>query len=145
MLNSDKIILDLCGGTGAWSRPYADKGYTVYILTLPYDDVKTLRPERFFNDGNEVYGILAAPPCTCFCNFGAVWNQKRPWYEIKEACDVLTACLAIIDFCWLRGTHLKFWALENPTGRLSEQGGVAVRRGDPDLYRLVPSIMVLMC
>jgi len=27
--NSSKIILDLCGGTGAWSKPYADAGYNV--------------------------------------------------------------------------------------------------------------------
>jgi len=24
-----KIILDLCGDTGAWSKPYADAGYDV--------------------------------------------------------------------------------------------------------------------
>ena len=27
--NSKKIILDLCGGTGAWSKPYKDAGYDV--------------------------------------------------------------------------------------------------------------------
>lgn len=26
MENKDKIILDLCGGTGAWSKPYKDAG-----------------------------------------------------------------------------------------------------------------------
>ena len=31
-----KIILDLCGGTGAWSRPYAeDERFDVRIITLP--------------------------------------------------------------------------------------------------------------
>jgi len=34
--NSKKIILDLCGGTGAWSEPYADAGYDVRVITLPY-------------------------------------------------------------------------------------------------------------
>lgn len=29
MDNSDKIILDLCGGTGSWSRPYKEAGYDV--------------------------------------------------------------------------------------------------------------------
>jgi hypothetical protein len=33
--NSEKIILDLCGGTGAWSQPYKDAGYTVHNITLP--------------------------------------------------------------------------------------------------------------
>ena len=37
--NSKKIILDLCGGTGAWSKPYADAGYDVRVITLPEWDV----------------------------------------------------------------------------------------------------------
>jgi len=27
-----KIILDLCGGTGSWSKPYKDNGYDVRII-----------------------------------------------------------------------------------------------------------------
>lgn len=30
-----KIILDLCGGTGSWSKPYRDAGYDVRLITLP--------------------------------------------------------------------------------------------------------------
>ena len=37
--NSHKIILDLCGGTGAWSKPYANAGYDVRVITLPDYDV----------------------------------------------------------------------------------------------------------
>lgn len=59
-MNSDKIILDLCGGTGSWSRPYVDAGYDVRVITLPEYDVRTYKPPEF------VYGILAAPPCTEF-------------------------------------------------------------------------------
>jgi len=57
MNNKDKIILDLCGGTGAWSKPYKDNGYNVRNITLPEYDVRT------FKSPNNVYGILAAPPC----------------------------------------------------------------------------------
>ena len=39
MRNKDKIILDLCGGTGAWSKPYKDAGYEVHVLTLPECDI----------------------------------------------------------------------------------------------------------
>ena len=36
-----KIVLDLCGGTGAWSKPYEEE-YIVIIITLPfYDLLKT--------------------------------------------------------------------------------------------------------
>lgn len=30
-----KLILDLCGGTGSWSKPYRDNGYDVRVITLP--------------------------------------------------------------------------------------------------------------
>ncbi len=56
MENHEKIILDLCGGTGSWSRYYQLAGYDVRNITLPEYDVLTYRaPEN-------VYGILAAPP-----------------------------------------------------------------------------------
>jgi len=42
--NNKKIILDLCGGTGAWSRPYKEAGYDVRVITLPEHDVKTFVP-----------------------------------------------------------------------------------------------------
>ena len=33
------IVLDLCGGTGSWSKPYKDAGYDVRVITLPGYDV----------------------------------------------------------------------------------------------------------
>ena len=35
MTDDCKIILDLCGGTGSWSRPYKEAGYDVRLITLP--------------------------------------------------------------------------------------------------------------
>ena len=48
-----KIILDLCGGTGSWSRPYMEAGYDVRIITLPDYDVRTYIPP------DNVYGIFS--------------------------------------------------------------------------------------
>jgi len=62
----DRLILDLCGGTGSWSNPYTNAGYEVIVVTLPDDDVRTFElPEK------EVHGIFAAPPCTEFASSGA--------------------------------------------------------------------------
>lgn len=55
-----EIILDLCGGTGAWSRPYKEAGYDVRIITPPGQDIKGYHPPR------SVYGVLAAPHARCF-------------------------------------------------------------------------------
>ncbi|MDD4875857.1 MAG: hypothetical protein PHQ86_01815 [Dehalococcoidales bacterium] len=108
MKDSDKIILDLCGGTGAWSRPYKEAGYDVRLITLPEQDVRYYKPPK------NVYGILAAPPCTDFCISGTRWwAEKDRTKGLLEALSVVATCLRIIY-----KAKPKFWALENPVGRL---------------------------
>lgn len=110
MENKDKIILDLCGGTGSWSKPYRDNGYDVRIITLPKYDVRTFQPPK------NVYGILAAPPCTHFSLACApLWREKDLTGQTAEALEIVYACLRIVEQC---KPFLKFWALENPRGRL---------------------------
>lgn len=102
-----KIILDLCGGTGAWSKPYKDAGYDVRLVDLP-NDVRMLE----FDDSLVVYGILAAPPCTIF-------SYARQRYNLPTGDELLSA-LSIVDAC-LRAVIIyspKFWALENPRNKL---------------------------
>ena len=66
-----KIILDLCGGSGSWSRAYVAAGYDVRNITLPAYDVLTYEPP------DNVYGILAAPPpVRSFPD----WTAKR-WHD----------------------------------------------------------------
>lgn len=123
-----KIILDLCGGTGAWSAPYKEAGYDVRVITLPdYDVLNVKVDESHVYFGNEiidifdVYGILAAPPCTMFSL--ARTRAKKP-RDFAEGMTIVYACLDII---WkIRRTHkLKFWALENPMGYLRQFLGIA--------------------
>jgi len=86
-----KIILDLCGGTGAWSKPYRDAGYDVRNITLPDTDVRIYEPP------DNVYGILAAPPCTHFSGSGAMWwKAKDKDGRTLEDLTITTACLTII-------------------------------------------------
>jgi len=40
---ADRIILDLCGGTGAWSLPYKEAGYDVRNT---WDRIKMVKIER---------------------------------------------------------------------------------------------------
>lgn len=104
----DKIILDLCGGTGSWGKPYRDAGYDVRLITLPKYDVKTYQPPE------NVYGILAAPPCTHFSVSGAqYWKAKDADGRTFADVAILTACLMIIA-----KARPTFWALENPVGRM---------------------------
>lgn len=103
--NADKIILDLCGGSGSWSKPYADAGYDVRLITLPEHDVRTYEPPE------NVHGILAAPPCTEF----SIAKSHHLDRDFESGMEVVNACLAIIKKC-----NPKWWALENPAGFLSK-------------------------
>ena len=106
LFSEHKIILDLCGGTGAWSEPYKEAGYDVRLVTLPDQDVTDYIPPA------NVYGVLAAPPCTMFSI--ARTTAKTPRDFIQGMIPV-NACYRIIYM--VRPT---FWALENPLGHISK-------------------------
>lgn len=108
-------ILDLCGGSGAWSRPYAEDGYDVLIVDPVHDgqDVRLLSAKQ-----GHVHGVLAAPPCT-------VWSYARNRYPPSEAeqlasLSVVDACLRIISV-----QQPRWWALENPRNKLRRYLGPA--------------------
>lgn len=151
-----KIILDLCGGTGAWSKPYKDAGYIVQVLTMPNIDIT----KTFYNDPygaigtdiinfcnkygqpifkvqtNLVYGILAAPPCTMFSMARTIAKTPR---DLQGAMEIVKSCLEIIYHCQYSGKRLAFWAMENPKGRLRWFMGLPAMTFNPydfgDAYR----------
>lgn len=117
------LILDLCGGSGAWSQPYKDAGYCVDVVDLPRD-VRLLQRVRA-----GVHGILAAPPCTDFAGSGARW-----WADKGDA--ALADGLSMVDAC-IRIAYVQqplWWALENPVGRLSWFLGPPFMAFDPADY-----------
>ena len=112
--NLSKVILSLFDYSGNWPKFYKDAGYDVYqvdikhgidILELEYDDLP-----------NNVYGILAAPPCTDFSGSGAqYWKIKDLDGRTEKSLKLVDKVIEIVS--WY--PELKFWALENPVGRLS--------------------------
>lgn len=121
LLKKDRIILDLCGGTGSWSNPYKESGYDVRVIDLP-QDIRLLEKQKI-----EVYGILSAPPCRCFTNSG---NQmKKSITEKIDALSVVDACLRAVTIY-----KPKFWALENPPGKLSRYLGKSISTFHPWHY-----------
>jgi len=123
-----KIILDLCGGTGAWSAPYKEAGYDVRNITLPEYDVRNWIVNNYGDlifQGNagavnqrvklsEIYGILAAPPCTEF----SLAKSTKP-RNFTVGMEIVKACLNLIWESRLK-YKLKFWAMENPRGFLRQ-------------------------
>ena len=133
-MKETKIILDLCGGTGSWAKPYKDAGYKVHTITLPEcdilktiigkDDITFVGKDKITGEKglmimkSAIYGILAAPPCTMF-SFART-NAKTP-RDLKEGMACVRMCLDIIWSCMevkqdtiKKTLPLQFWALENP-------------------------------
>jgi len=154
-----KIILDLCGGTGSWAKPYKENGYDVRTLTLPDYDVEEIagfmngtmhfstdnpKCDRYLEiidliKNNQVYGILAAPPCTMFSIARNDKTAKEP-RDLKKGIKTVLACLEIIHECLYKPyriseNNLKFWAIENPaSGYLDRFLGTPFFVFDPSEY-----------
>ena len=123
MGNESKIILDLCGGTGSWSAPYRQEGYDVRLITLP-DDVRLYVPPE------NVYGILAAPPCTEFSYAKHFHGKGKYHHNFLQGLEIVSACMRIILTC-----KPKFWCLENPmNGYLKKWLGEPAVTFDPWEY-----------
>jgi len=127
--NTGKVILSLFDVTGKWSQPWEDAGYDVYRFDIQTDpemgDVSKFSAE-FFNemvdifDGVEVYGILAACPCTDFASSGAThFAAKDASGQTVESVELVTQTLSTIG-------HFKpaIWAIENPVGRIEKLGNL---------------------
>ena len=113
-----KTILDLCGGTGAWSKPFADAGYNVKIITLPEynimrndignNEITFYRTHDAHYSGgislaySDIYGTLAAPPCT---EFSLAKNGSPTERNFEEGMKIVHACLKII---WASPKHPEY-------------------------------------
>ena len=139
---SKPVVLSLFDYSGGWSKPYLEQGAIVVQVDVKFaDDIalavdpprvemkidmaypaarsvriieRTLR--EVWGRGFHVAGVLAAPPCTDFAGSGA------QWWKAKDA-DGRTAAsvqLVLNTLAIIRHFKPKWWALENPVGRLNK-------------------------
>ncbi len=103
-----KTILSLYDYTGNWSLPYSLNGYNVIRIDkkLTGEDVRLMHKPDV-----EIYGILAAPPCTVFASSGAWVTRNNE--EMIDGLSMVDAVLRLVTIC-----KPQFWALENPVGKL---------------------------
>lgn len=135
--NNQRVILSLFDDSGEWAQPWIDAGYDVRAIDLKRDDVDIMDIDygwlldNGFLEGPGVWGILAACPCTTFATPAARdWKpgpKARPKNEggmdfigkTHSSVDLVNQTLTIIEFLKPR-----FWALENPVGRIRKITGV---------------------
>jgi hypothetical protein len=134
MSNNRKIILHLCADIGSDSKPYAELP-DIYDVRLIGSNIGV----ENYNPPENVYGIIANPPCTHFSI--ARTNAKSP-RDMKEGMRLVKECLRIIWECQYQmiAKHiphkLKFWYIENPsTGYLKHFLGNPIYEYCPSEFR----------
>ena len=148
--NSNKVIISLFDRTGEWARPWAEAGYTVLRYDVQEDGAVNDKGEpihmgEFFqgsvedvnweevrdfiyDNGQEVYGIIAGVPCTHFSRAGnkfwpekdadgrtAGTNKEGP----REGLNLLQTTMMLIE-----EFKPPIWAIENPMGRIQTLGSL---------------------
>lgn len=113
-------ILSLFDYTGNWPRYFRENGFDVIQVDIKRGiDILAWEPPE-----GEVFGILAAPPCTDFSVSGAqYWKAKDGDGRTAHSVSLVQRALDIIEL-----KKPKFWILENPVGRLKNW------IGPPKLY-----------
>lgn len=108
-----KIILSLFDLTGNWSKPYRDNGYQVIQVDLQMGiDILTWDYKQINKE--DVYGILAACPCTDFAISGARhFARKDSDGTTAKSMELVKKTLEIINYF-----EPKFWVVENPMSRI---------------------------
>lgn len=127
--NSQKVVLSFFDLSGEWSKPWVEAGYQVYRFDIQDDpiagDVNNFSSEFFTDwfgdfDGQEVYAILAACPCTDFAVSGA------RHFAAKDADGRTVASIKLVKQTMAAIEYFKppVWALENPVGRIEDLTGL---------------------
>ena len=119
----NRTILSLFDSSGEWSRPYREAGYSVISFDLGMErgfgwehDIADFNCEYLLEDLglHTIYGILAAPPCTHFTVSGAqYWPTKDADGRTDEMLELVHQVIRTVELF-----APKFWAFENPVGRL---------------------------
>jgi N12 class adenine-specific DNA methylase len=127
--NGQRVVLSLFDLSGEWSRPWEEAGYQVYRFDIQDDpevgDVNNFSTDFFgdwFGDfeGQDIYAILAACPCTDFAvsgarHFAAKDQDGRTVASVK----LVHQTLRVIEYF-----KPAVWAVENPVGRIEKLGGL---------------------
>tara|TARA_R100000808_G_scaffold1505_1_gene6794 strand:- start:8828 stop:9412 length:585 start_codon:yes stop_codon:yes gene_type:complete len=110
-----KTILHLCADIGSDSKPYLDNGYNVIRVG------KEIGVENF-TPPEDVYGIIANPPCTefSFARTNSIKERdlEKGMFLVKECLRIIWECQYKIPYKTAKKTTLNFWMLENPFGFL---------------------------
>jgi hypothetical protein len=117
--NGDKTVISLFDASGEWAKPWADAGFNVVTYDLQTgDDIREFDAASLLEaHGNDnVWAILAAPPCTDFASSGAqYWAKKDAEGKTEASNELVRQVLRTVELF-----RPPVWAMENPVGRMAK-------------------------
>lgn len=117
--NADKTVISLFDASGEWSKPWAEAGFNVVTYDLQSgQDIKDFDAATLLEEhGNDnIWAILAAPPCTDFASSGAqYWAKKDADGRTEESNELVRQVLRTVELF-----RPAVWAMENPVGRMAK-------------------------
>lgn len=117
--NAQRTVISLFDASGVISQPWVDAGYNVICYDLQHGgDISQFDAENLLDmHGNdEVWAILAQPPCTDFAGSGARWWKAKDADGRTEASNELVRqTLRTIELF-----RPPVWVMENPVGRIAK-------------------------
>lgn len=117
--NGMRTVISLFDASGVLAQPWHEAGYNVVAYDLQTGaDISEFNAENLLEQhGNdEVWAILAQPPCTDFASSGAQWWKDKDADGRTEASNELVRQV-------LRTVELfrpPVWVMENPVGRIAK-------------------------
>jgi len=134
--NYNKTILSLFDASGEWAKPWQEAGYDVHTFDIQTgEDINDFSVEYLLENGYgdlNIWGILAAPPCTDFASSGAqFWAKKDAKGQTEISNELVMQVIRTVNFL-----QPKIWAMENPVGRIAKLNNLppAHLTFDPNLY-----------
>lgn len=126
--NGNRTVISLFDASGVLAQPWAEAGYNVVAYDLQTGtDISQFDAQNLLEQhGNdEVFAILAQPPCTDFAASGARWwKDKDEDGRTKASTELVMQVLRTVELF-----RPSVWVMENPVGRIQE----AAKLPDPTL------------
>ncbi|KWT70839.1 MULTISPECIES: DNA cytosine methyltransferase [unclassified Variovorax] len=118
--NACRTVISLFDASGVLAQPWVDAGYNVITYDLQTGgDISQFDAENLLEQhGNDdVWAILAQPPCTDFASSGAQWwKEKDEDGRTEASIELVRQTLRTIELF-----RPPVWVMENPVGRIREQ------------------------
>lgn len=122
-INANRTVLSLFDASGEWAKPWAEAGYNVVTFDLTTgQDINDFSAEMLLEEfGNDnIWAILAAPPCTDYSSSGAqFWKKKDEDGRTEVSNELVRQVLRTVELF-----RPAVWAMENPVGRIAKLTGL---------------------